>query len=162
MQVHNLLDWQTHLPVLREWKAAGTIRYLGITHYSHTAFDEMEQIIRREKIDFVQLPYNAADRAAEKRLLPAAAECGVAVLVMEPFESGGLIRATKGKPLPAVASELGCTSWPQLLLKFIVGHPAVTCPIPATSKVKHVEDNLGALRGPVPTEAQRKQIVAAL
>lgn len=162
MQVHNLLDWKTHLPVLREWKAAGTIRYVGITHYGHGAFDELEQIIRKEKIDFVQLPYNAADRAAERRLLPAAAERGVAVLVMEPFASGDLFKATKGKPLPSVAGELGCTSWAQLLLKFIIGHPAVTCPIPATSKVAHVEDNLGALRGPVPTEAQRKQILAAL
>lgn len=162
MQVHNLIDWKTHLATLREWKAAGTIRYIGVTHYAHAAFDELEQIIRNEKIDFVQLPYNAADRAAEQRLLPAAADRGVAVLVMEPFASGSLLRMTRVKALPAVARELGCTSWPQLLLKFIVGHPAVTCPIPATSKVNHVEDNLGALRGPVPTAAQRKQILAAI
>jgi diketogulonate reductase-like aldo/keto reductase len=162
MQVHNLVDWKTQLATMREWKAAGSIRYLGITHYARSAFDELEQIVRTEKIDFIQLPYNAADRAAEGRLLPAAADRGVAVLVMEPFASGALFRTTKGKPLPAVARDLGCASWAQLLLKFIVGHPAVTCPIPATSKVAHVEDNLGALRGPVPTEAQRKQIIAAL
>lgn len=162
MQVHNLLDWKIHLPVLREWKAAGTIRYIGVTHYNHTAFDELEQIIRKEKIDFVQLPYNAADRAAERRLLPAAAANGVAVLVMEPFASGALFKHTKGRPLPGVASEIGCTSWAQLLLKYIIGHPAVTCPIPATSKVAHVEDNLGALRGPVPDEMQRRRIFAAL
>jgi len=162
MQVHNLVDWKTQLATLREWKAAGTIRYLGITHYAHAAFGELEQIVRTEAIDVIQLPYNAADRAAEARLLPAAADRGVAVLVMEPFASGALFRATKGRPLPAVARDLGCASWAQLLLKFIVGHPAVTCPIPATSKVAHVEDNLGALRGPVPTEAQRKQIVAAI
>jgi diketogulonate reductase-like aldo/keto reductase len=162
MQVHNLVDWKTQLATLREWKAAGSIRYLGITHYAHSAFEELEQIVRKEKIDFIQLPYNAADRAAEQRLLPAAADRGVAVLVMEPFASGALFGTTKGRPLPGVARELGCTSWAQLLLKFIVGHPAVTCPIPATSKVAHVEDNLGALRGPAPTEAQRKQIVAAL
>lgn len=162
MQVHNLVDWKTQLATLREWKAAGTIRYLGVTHYAHSAFGELEQIVRKEKLDFIQLPYNAADRAAEQRLLPAAADRGVAVLVMEPFASGALFRSTKGRPLPAVARDLGCTSWAQLLLKFIVGHPAVTCPIPATSKVAHVEDNLGALRGPVPTEAQRRQIVAAL
>jgi diketogulonate reductase-like aldo/keto reductase len=162
MQVHNLVDWQTHLPTLRAWKAAGTIRYIGVTHHAHAAFEELEQIIRKEKIDFVQLPYNAADRAAERRLLPAAADRGVAVLVMEPFASGALFGSTKGRPLPAVARDLGCTSWAQLLLKFIVGHPAVTCPIPATSKVAHVEDNLGALRGPVPTAAQRTQIIAAL
>lgn len=162
MQIHNLVDWKTQLATLREWKAAGTIRYLGVTHYAHSAFEELEQIVRKEKIDFIQLPYNAADRAAERRLLPAAADSGVAVLVMEPFASGALFKAVKGKALPAVARELGCTSWAQLLLKFIVGHPAVTCPIPATSKVAHVEDNLGALRGPAPTEAQRKQIAAAL
>jgi diketogulonate reductase-like aldo/keto reductase len=162
MQVHNLVDWKTQLATMRAWKAAGTIRYVGVTHYAHSAFGELEQIIRKEKIDFVQLPYSAADRAAEDRLLPAAADRGVAVLVMEPFASGALFKATKGRPLPAVARDLGCTSWAQLLLKFIVGHPAVTCPIPATSKVAHIEDNLGALRGPLPTEAQRKQILAAL
>ncbi|MDQ3296568.1 MAG: aldo/keto reductase [Myxococcota bacterium] len=162
MQIHNLVDWKTQLATLRAWKAVGTIRYIGVTHYSHGAFDELERIVRKEKIDFVQLPYSVADRAVEKRLLPAARDANVAVLVMEPFASGALFGKTKGKPLPAVAGELGCTSWAQLFLKFIVGHPAVTCPIPATSKVKHVEDNLGALRGVLPTETQRKQIVAAL
>lgn len=162
MQIHNLVDWKTHLATLREWKAAGTIRYIGITHYSHGEFDAMEKIVEREKIDFVQLPYSVAERGAEKRLLPAAAAAGVAVLVMEPFASGALFDRVKGKALPAVAKELACTSWAQLFLKFIVGHPAVTCPIPATSKLKHVEDNLGALRGPLPTEAQRKLIAAAI
>lgn len=162
MQVHNLVDWKTHLATLRAWKTAGTVRYIGVTHYSHGAFDELEKIIKKQKIDFVQLPYSVADRAVEKRLLPAAADAGVAVLVMEPFASGALFGRTKGKALPPVAAELGCTSWAQLFLKFLLGHPAVTCPIPATSKVKHLEDNLGALRGAVPTEAQRKQIAAAL
>ena len=162
MQIHNLVDWKTHLATLRAWKDAGTIRYIGITHYSHGEFDAMENIIKREKIDFVQLPYSLAERGAEKRLLPAAAAAGVAVLVMEPFSKGELFERVKGKALPAVAKDLGCTSWAQLFLKFIVGHPAVTAPIPATSKVKHVEDNLGALRGPVPSEAQRKQIAAAI
>ena len=162
MQIHNLVDWKTHLATLRAWKAAGTIRYIGITHYASSSFDEMEHIIKTEKIDFVQLPYSVVERGAEKRLLPAAAANGVAVLVMEPFASGALFGRVKGKALPAVAKDLACTSWAQLFLKFIVGHPAVTCPIPATSKVKHVEDNLGALLGPVPTEAQRKQIVASI
>lgn len=162
MQIHNLVDWATQLATLREWKAAGTIKYIGITHYGHSAFDEMEQIVKREKIDFVQLPYSVVERGAERRLLPAARDAGVAVLVMEPFASGALFTRVKGKPLPAVAKDLACTSWAQLFLKFLLGHPAVTCPIPATSKVKHVEDNLGALHGPVPTEAQRKQIVAAV
>lgn len=162
MQIHNLVDWATQLATLREWKAAGTIKYIGITHYGHSAFDEMEQIVKREKVDFVQLPYSVVERGAERRLLPAARDAGVAVLVMEPFASGALFTRVKGKPLPAVAKDLACTSWAQLFLKFLLGHPAVTCPIPATSKVKHVEDNLGALHGPVPTEAQRKQIVAAV
>jgi aryl-alcohol dehydrogenase-like predicted oxidoreductase len=162
MQIHNLVDWRTHIATLREWKAAGTIRYLGVTHYSHGAFEELEQIVRHEKIDFVQLPYSLVERGAEQRLLPAAAEAGVAVLVMEPFASGALFKQVKGKPLPAVAADLGCTSWAQLALKFIVGHPAITCPIPATSKLAHLEDNLGALRGPLPTEAQRRAIIAAV
>lgn len=162
MQIHNLLDWKTHLATLRAWKAAGTIRYLGITHYARDAFDDMEKILKTEKLDFVQLPYSVLDRAAEKRLLPAAQAAGAAVLVMEPFDKGQLFGHVKGKPLPPVAAELGCTSWAQLALKWIVGHPAVTAPIPATSKVKHLEDNLGALRGPVPTAKQRAAILAAL
>ena len=162
MQIHNLVDWKTHLATLREWKAAGTIRYIGITHYSSGELDAMQKIVEKEKIDFVQLPYSVAERGAEKRLLPAAAAAGVAVLVMEPFASGALFGRVKGKALPAVAKDLGCTSWAQLFLKFIVGHPGVTCPIPATSKLAHVEDNLGALRGAMPTEAQRKQIAAAI
>jgi len=162
MQIHNLVDWKTHLATLREWKAAGTIRYLGITHHAHRAFDDLEQILKTEQLDFVQLPYSVADRAVEKRLLPAAADWGVAVLVMQPFASGRLFTRVKGKALPAVAGELGCSSWGQLFLKFLLGHPAVTCPLPATSKVTHVEDNLGALRGPVPDATQRKAILAAI
>lgn len=162
MQIHNLVDWKTHLATLRAWKDAGTIRYIGITHYATSAFDDLERIMKTEKLDFVQLPYSVASRGVEKRLLPLAAEKGIAVLVMQPFSSGNLFTQVKGKALPAVASELGCTSWGQLFLKFLLGHPAVTCPIPATSKVKHVEDNLGALRGPVPDAAQRKAILAAL
>lgn len=162
MQIHNLVDWRTQLATLRAWKEAGTIRYLGITHHARGAFDDLERILKTEPLDFVQLPYSVDDRAVEKRLLPLAADRGVAVLVMEPFSKGALFRQVKGKPLPAVAAELGCTSWAQLFLKFLLGHPAVTCPIPATSKVKHVEDNLGALRGPVPDEAQRTAIARAI
>jgi len=162
MQIHNLVDWKAHLPTLREWKSAGTVKYIGVTHYSHSSFDELEQIIKTEKIDFVQVPYTVADRTAEKRLLPAARDAGVAVLVMQPFASGALFGKVKGKALPAVAKELGCTSWGQLFLKFLLGDPSVTCPIPATSKVKHVEDNLGAMRGVVPDDKQRKAIVSAV
>ncbi|MCI0569629.1 MAG: aldo/keto reductase [Myxococcaceae bacterium] len=152
MQVHNLLDWRTHLQTLREWKAEGRIRYIGVTHYLRSAFDELEHIIRNEKIDFVQLPYSIAMRDAETRLLPAAQETGTAVLVMRPFESGELFSMTKGKPLPDFAKELGCESWAQYFLKFILGHPAVTCPIPATSRPRHMEDNLRAGLGRFPTE----------
>jgi diketogulonate reductase-like aldo/keto reductase len=159
MQIHNLQDWRTHIQTLRAWKAAGTIRYLGITHYQQGAFGEMEQIIRKEKIDFVQLPYSLGNREAEKRLLPAAAEHGVAVLVMRPFEKGGLFTRVKDQPLPAWAGEVGVASWAQMFLKFIVSHPAVTCAIPATSKPKHLLDNVAAGTG-LPDEAQRKRMAS--
>jgi diketogulonate reductase-like aldo/keto reductase len=162
MQVHNLQDWKTHLPIMREWKQAGTFRYIGVTHYQHGAFDELERIIRSEKIDTVQLPYSAVDRLAEKRLLPAARDAGVAVLVLSPFESGSLFRQVKGKPLPAWAADIDCTSWAQIFLKFLIGHPAVTCPLPATSKVRHLDDNMAALRGRLPDAALRERIAAAL
>jgi diketogulonate reductase-like aldo/keto reductase len=158
MQIHNLQDWRTHLATLRAWKAAGTIRYLGITHYRTGAFDEMEQIIRKESIDFVQLPYSVANREAEKRLLPAAAEHRVAVLVMRPFEKAALFQQVKGRPLPDFAGEIDVASWAQLFLKFIVSHPAVTCAIPATSKPKHLVDNVAAGYGRMPDEAMRRRI----
>jgi aryl-alcohol dehydrogenase-like predicted oxidoreductase len=160
-QIHNLVDWKNQLATLRDWKAAGKVRYIGITHYA--APGELEAVLRAERgIDFVQLPYSAAQRGAERRLLPAAADRGAAVLVMEPFASGALFKRVKNVALPGVARDLECTSWAQLFLKLILAHPAVTCPIPATSKVAHVEDNLGALRGPVPTPAQRDAIAAAI
>jgi len=162
MQIHNLLDWKTHLPVLREWKAAGKIRYLGVTHYQHGQFDLIEKLVREEKLDFIQIPYSITDRAAEKRLLPAAADNATAVLVMTPFESGGLFRRVAGKPLPAFAAEIDCTSWAQFFLKFILGHPAVTCPIPATSNPKHVADNLRAGFGRLPDAKLRDQMRAAI
>jgi diketogulonate reductase-like aldo/keto reductase len=162
MQVHNLLDWKTHLPRMREWKQAGTFRYIGVTHYQHGAFDELEQIIRKEKIDTVQLPFSVIDREAEKRLLPAAADAGVAVLVLSPFESGALFRRVKGKALPTYAADIDCTSWAQVFLKFLLGHRAVTCPLPATDKVGHLEDNLGALRGRLPDEKLRDRIARDL
>lgn len=159
MQIHNLLDWETHLPVLREWKAAGRIRYLGITHYTHSAFAELERILRTETVDFVQLPYNVADREAAKRLLPAARDTGTAVLVMRPFEEGALFRRVRGKPLPPWAAYLGCTSWASLLLKFILAHPAVTCPIPATSNPAHLAANLEAGEGPLPDAAMQRELI---
>ncbi len=162
VQVHNLLDVQTHLPVLREMKAKGTIRYLGVTHYSHGQFAEIEKLMKHEQLDFIQIPYSITDREAEKRVLPAARDTGTAVLVMTPFESGGLFGRVRKRPLPQVATELGCTSWAQVFLKFLLGHPAVTCPIPATAKAEHVLDNLGAGFGAYPDEAQRDALVRAL
>jgi diketogulonate reductase-like aldo/keto reductase len=162
MQIHNLLDWQTHLPVLREMKQAGTIRYLGVTHYSHGELPQIEKMMRSEALDFIQIPYNVADRAVEARILPAAADTGTAVLVMRPFEEGALFRQVKGKPLPGWAADIDCTSWAQIMLKFIIGHPAVTCPIPATADPVHLADNIKAGFGRLPDAAQRRAIIAAI
>ncbi|MBN1208233.1 MAG: aldo/keto reductase [Myxococcaceae bacterium] len=162
MQIHNLVDARTHLATLREWQEAGRIRYLGITHYQPSAFDTMEKLIRQETLDFVQLPYSFGSREAEARLLPACAERGVAVLVMSPFEQGGLFQRVRGKALPPWAAEFDCTSWAQFFLKFILGHPAVTCPIPATSNPKHLEDNLKAGFGRLPDEKMRARMVKHL
>ena len=160
MQVHNLLDWETHLPVLRAWKEQGRIRYLGVTHYAPSSFPLLERLITTEKLDFVQLPYSIATRDAEKRLLPAAAEAGVAVLVMRPFEEGALFSAVRGKPLPPWAAEIGATSWAQVFLKYVVSHPAVTSAIPATRRPEHMTDNLGAGAGPFPDDRMRRRMAA--
>jgi diketogulonate reductase-like aldo/keto reductase len=162
MQIHNLLDWRTHLPTLRAWKEAGTIRYWGITHYTASAFGEMEAIVRAEKPDFVQLPYSVGAREAESRLLPACADQGVAVLVERPFEAGSLFRDVVKRPLPAWAAEIDCTSWAQVFLKFILGHPAVTCPIPATANPEHMADDVRAGFGRLPDAPMRKRMVAEL
>lgn len=162
MQVHNLVDWRTHLPVLRTWKDEGRIRYLGITHYQRSAFDELEAIMRDEAVDFVQLPYSLAMRDAEARLLPCAEHTGTAVLVMRPFDEGSLFRRIKGRPLPGWAAEIDATSWAQVFLKFLLGHPAVTCPIPATSKLHHMKDNMAAGRGRLPDAALRQRMIDEL
>jgi diketogulonate reductase-like aldo/keto reductase len=161
IQVHNLLDWRTHLKTLRDWKQAGRIRYLGVTHYTASAYGELEQVMKGEPLDFVQLNYSVAEREAERRLLPLAAERGVAVLVNRPFAEGALMRRVRGRPVPTWAGELGCTSWAQLFLKWIVAHPAVTCVIPATSRPEHLEDNMRAAVGPLPDTAARARIAAA-
>lgn len=162
MQVHNLVDVETHLRTLAAWKAEGRVRYVGVTHYQPGAFDELERLLRTHELDFVQLPYSVGLRAAEARLLPLAAERRTAVIVMRPFEAGSLFREARARPLPAVADELAATSWAQLFLKFVLAHPAVTCAIPATSKPAHMADDLGALRGPLPDERQKQAILAAL
>ncbi|MFM9922532.1 aldo/keto reductase [Variovorax sp. H27-G14] len=147
MQVHNLLDWRTHLATLRDWKAQGRVRYIGITHYTASAYAEVEAVLRAEKLDFLQINYSADAREAEQRLLPLAAERGVAVIVNLPFGGGGLLRRLRDRPLPAWAGEIGCTSWAQLLLKFVLSHPGVTCVIPGTSRAEHMTDNAAAGKG---------------
>ena len=161
MQVHNLVDCATHLATLRDWKAAGRIRYIGVTHYTASAYPELEAVLRAERLDFVQFNYSVADRAAEQRLLPLAAERGVAVLANVPLGSGSLLPAVQGRELPPWAAELACTSWAQLLLKFVIGHPAVTCAIPGTGNAAHMADNALAGQGPVPDAAMRERIEAA-
>jgi diketogulonate reductase-like aldo/keto reductase len=162
MQIHNLLDWRTHLATLRDWKEQGRISYVGVTHYTSSAYAELEAVLRAEKLDFVQLNYAIDDRTAEKRLLPLAAERGVAVIVNLPFGGGGLLRRLRGVPLPAWAAEIGCETWAQALLKFVVGHPAVTCTIPGTSKPEHMRENAHAGIGPLPDAALRQRMIASI
>ncbi|MFW5924872.1 MAG: aldo/keto reductase [Myxococcota bacterium] len=162
LQVHNLVDLETHMKTLRRWREEGRVRYIGVTHSRTSSHDALTRIVERAPIDFVQLNYNIAERNAEKRLLPAAADNDVAVLVNEPFEKGELFGRTRGVELPGWAKEIGVTSWAQFFLKFIVGHPAVTCAIPATSDPEHAEDNIGACRGALPDTRQRQRMVRYL
>ena len=160
MQIHNLVDWRAHLPTLRAWKADGHIRYLGVTHYTQSAHAELESVLRAEKWDFVQINYALDDRAVERSLLPLAAERGTAVIVNQPFGSGGLLRKLSSRKLPDWASEIGCTSWAQILLKFVLANPAVTCVIPGTAKPEHMKDNVQAGLGVYPDAAMLKRMVA--
>jgi diketogulonate reductase-like aldo/keto reductase len=162
MQVHNLLDWQTHLQTLNEWKEKGRIRYVGLTHYLDSTHETVEKIIRQHKVDFIQMNYSLVSRHAEKRLFPAAKDLGVAVIVNRPFEEGALFSLVKNKSLPEWAAEFDCRSWGQFFLKFIVSHPSVTCAIPGTSKVRHLLDNAGAATGKLPNEKQRAKMIALL
>lgn len=152
MQVHNLQDWRTHLATLRAWKAEGRISYIGVTHYTEAAHPELEEVMRAEPLDFVQFNYSVAGRNAEQRLLPLAAERGMAVLVNLPFGGGKVLRLLRQKSLPGWAAEIGCSSWNQVLLKFVLSQPAVTCVIPGTSSPDHMRDNtragIGELPGP--------------
>jgi diketogulonate reductase-like aldo/keto reductase len=162
MQVHNLLDVDTHLPTLREWKAEGRIRFLGVTHYHAGAHEQLEQLIRRERIDFLQVNYSLAEPEAEARLLPAAMQLGVAVVINRPFAEGALLRRMRGRALPSFAAELDCTSWAQLFLKWIVAHPAVTAVIPATSDLAHLDEDLAAGFGRLPDSPMRRRIADAV
>ncbi len=160
MQIHNLVDWRAHLPTLRAWRAEGRIRYLGVTHYTQSAHAELESVLRAEKWDFVQINYALDDRAVEKSLLPLAAERGTAVIVNQPFGGGGLLRKLASRKLPGWAGEIGCTSWAQILLKFVLANPAVTCAIPGTGKPEHMKDNVQAGLGVYPDAAMLKRMVA--
>ena len=162
MQVHNLVDWRTQLATLRAWKKEGRIRYIGITHYTPSAYAELESVMRAEKPDFVQLDYSLADRTAEQRLLPLAADLGVAVIVNQPFGGGGLLQSLLAKPLPAWAAEIGCETWAQVLLKFVLANPAVTCVIPGTGRPEHMKDNVRAGFGRYPDATLRGRMVAVL
>lgn len=158
MQVHNLVDAATHLATLRDWKAAGRVRYVGVTHYHEGAYAELERAMRAGGIEFVQLNYSLAERAADRRLLGLAAEARIAVIVNRPFAEGALFRRVAGRPLPGWAAEFGCASWAQFFLKWILAHPAVTCTIPGTRNVKHIDDNLGAATGALPDAATRRKM----
>jgi diketogulonate reductase-like aldo/keto reductase len=162
VHIHNMLDWETHLATLKELKAAGAIRYIGITTSHGRRHAEMEQVLKRERFDFVQLTYNFADRSVEQRLLPLAADRGIAVVINRPFDGGNLFPLVRGKPLPAFAREIDCDNWAQYFLKFVISHPAVTCAIPATSQTAHMAENMGALYGRLPDAALRKRMAEAL
>ncbi len=160
LQVHNLLSWEEHLPTLFAMKAAGRLRYVGITTSEGRRHDEVERIMRSQPLDFVQITYNILDREVEARILPLARERGIAVIANRPLRRGELIQTVARHPLPTWAAEIDCATWAQFLLKFIVSHPAMTCAIPATSSVAHVRENMGAALGRLPDEAMRRRMIA--
>jgi aryl-alcohol dehydrogenase-like predicted oxidoreductase len=159
MQVHNLVDWQVHLETLKEWKATGRIRYIGIT--THRGYDhaELTRIMESEPLDFVQFSYSLANRDAEEVLLPLAAEKGIATLINRPYQRGDMFRRVRGRELPDWVAEFDCSSWGQFFLKFVLAHPAVTCVIPGTSKVHHMQDNMAAGHGRLPDDVQRQEMI---
>jgi diketogulonate reductase-like aldo/keto reductase len=159
MQVHNLVDVATHTKTLQEWKQKGRIRYTGITHYSSSAYGEVERLLKTGAYDFLQINYSLGERESEERLLPLAAGKKVAVIINRPFAEGALFRKVRGKPLPPWAADLGISSWAQYFLKWIVAHPAVTCAIPGTGKPEHMKDNLAAGSGAMPDAATRKKML---
>ena len=160
MQIHNMVDWETHLETLREWRAYDRVRYIGITTSHGRRHEEMQAVIeQQDAVDFVQFSYSLGDREAERRLLPAAAANGKGVIINRPFRTGELIEQVRGRPLPPWAGEIGCRTWPQFLLKFVISHPAVTCVIPATSRIDHMRENMQALSGPLPDAALRRRMI---
>lgn len=159
MQIHNLVDWKTHLKTLVDWKNQGKVKYIGVTHYTNSSHQNLEEIVRTQPIDFVQFNYSIRERNAEKSLLNACQDSGVAVIINSPYEGGSLFGSVKGTSLPPWASEYDINSWGQYFLKFIISHPAVTCVIPGTSNPKHALDNLGAGFGPLPEQKVREKMV---
>ena len=162
MQVHNLLDVDTHLDTLAGWKRDGTVRYVGVTHYTASGADAVAQLISRRDVDFVQINYSVAERDAENRLLPLCRDKGVAVIANRPFAGGEIFRRVAGKPVPDWAAEIDCASWAQLMLKFVVSHPAITCAIPASAKPEHTRDNMKGGYGRMPDEKTRLRIAEAI
>lgn len=158
MQIHNLVDWKTHLRTISKWKAEGIFKYIGITHYSIGAFAELEQVLKAHKFDFLQIPYSIAQTEAEKRLIPLAFDLGVAVIANEPFDKGRLFNQVRGKAIPSWAQEIGMTSWAEYFLKFILASEQIQFVIPATSKLEHLSDNLRGGSGIVPTRDQRTRM----
>jgi diketogulonate reductase-like aldo/keto reductase len=158
MQVHNLVDVETHTETLKDWKAKKRIRYMGITHYTASAYADVERWLTTGQYDFLQINYSLGERDAERRLLPFAQEKQVAVIANRPFAEGALFSRVKGKPLPSWAAELGIQSWAQYFLKWIVSHPAVTCAIPGTGKPEHIRDNVAAGFGALPDTAARARM----
>ncbi|NNE05669.1 MAG: aldo/keto reductase [Xanthomonadales bacterium] len=159
LYVHNLLDWETHLPWMREWQQQGKVSHIGVTTSHGRRHGELLDVMRKEKMDCVQFTYNILDREAERRLLPVAQERGLAVIINRPFRGGSLFRRVRNQVLPGWAADIGIENWAQYFLKFIVSHPAVTCAIPATSQVAHLHENMGALSGPLPDERMRQQMI---
>lgn len=162
LQVHNLVDWRTHLPALFAMKAAGALGHVGVTSYAGLHYDEISGIMESEPIDFIQITYNIFDREAENRLLPLAADNGISVIANRPFREGALFEHFRGKPLPGLAAEIGAVSWAALLLKFAISHPAITAAIPATRRVDHMKENMAAMTGPVPDAAIRAAMIRAI
>jgi diketogulonate reductase-like aldo/keto reductase len=160
IQIHNLLDWQTQVKTLKQWREEGKVRYMGITTSHNRAHEELEKALNTEPFDFVQFSYNIANRVAEEKLLPLAQDKGIAVIINRPFQKGELFAKVKGKPLPDWAVDIQCESWAQFFLKFIVSHPAVTCTIPATDDVNHMDDNMKAGFGDLPDPEMRQRMIA--
>jgi len=159
IHVHNLLDWNTHLPWLREWQSEGRVRHIGVTTSHGRRHGELVEVMSSQELDFVQFTYNIEDREAESRLLPLAADRGLAVVINRPFKRGALFRRVRGESLPSWAQEIDCENWAQFFLKFIVSHPAVTCAIPATTRVDHLQENMGALHGRMPGREMRTEMI---